>query len=195
MSELDAKGRYLLDSVIENTKRMGQLIDDLLSFSRVERSDIMHSDINMTALAKSVAEELLSVDIQKKINVRVEILPNAQGDGSLLRQVWVNLLSNAVKFTLPKESGLIEVGASCEEREIVYFVKDTGVGFDSRYAQKLFGIFQRLHSAAAFEGTGVGLAIVQRIIERHGGRVWAEGSQGEGATFYFSLPNTKNQRG
>jgi len=195
MSVLDAKGRYLLDSVIENTKRMGQLIDDLLSFSRVERSEIMHSDINMTALAKSVAYELLTADIRDKISIRVESLPDAQGDGSLLRQVWVNLLSNAVKFTLPKESGLIEVGAIFKEREIVYFVKDTGVGFDSRYAHKLFDIFQRLHSAAAFEGTGVGLAIVQRIIERHGGRVWAEGSQGEGATFYFSLPTTKKREG
>jgi len=193
MTVLDVEGQNLLDLVIGNTKRMGQLIDDLLSFSRVQLSEIIRTNVNMTALAQSVADELLIDDIRGKIIVRVETLPDVQGDRPLLRQVWVNLLSNAIKFTLPKKSGTIQVGATFAEREIVYFVKDTGVGFDSHYAHKLFGIFQRLHSATEFEGTGVGLAIVQRIVESHGGRVWAEGSQGEGAIFYFSLQDSSNQ--
>jgi light-regulated signal transduction histidine kinase (bacteriophytochrome) len=123
--------------------------------------------------------------------IQLGTLPETEGDVSLLRQVWTNLLSNAVKFTLPRVDGLIEVGAISAEDENIYYVKDTGVGFDMQYADKLFGIFQRLHSASEFEGNGVGLAIVQRIISCHGGRVWAEGRQGEGATFYFSLPRKR----
>jgi light-regulated signal transduction histidine kinase (bacteriophytochrome) len=185
---LDAEGRRLLDVVIGNTKRMGQLIDDLLSFSRVGRSELNRCPVDMTAMVRSVCEEVLTEEARDKIRCRVETLPEAEGDYSLLRQVWVNLLSNAVKFTLPKDTGIIEVGALPGHNEIVYYVKDTGVGFESQYIHKLFSIFQRLHSSAEFEGTGVGLAIVQRIVERHGGRVWAEGEEGEGAAFYFSLP-------
>jgi light-regulated signal transduction histidine kinase (bacteriophytochrome) len=187
---LDAEGRRLLGVIIGNTKRMGHLIDDLLAFSRVGRSEINRSDIDMSALVRGVVDEIFSGEAPEKIRCRVEPLPDVKGDGSLIRQVWINLLSNAVKFTLPKGVGLIEVGATASQDEVVFHVKDTGVGFDMRYAHKLFGIFQRLHSGGEFEGTGIGLSIVQRIVNRHGGRVWAEGAPGEGATFYFSLPRT-----
>jgi PAS domain S-box-containing protein len=185
---LDTEGRRLLNVIIDNTKRMGQLIDDLLSFSRLGCSEFNLSSIDMAALAGDVWGEIVTGEMREKITCLIGTLPEAKGDASLLRQVWVNLLSNAVKFTLPKENGLIEVGAAPGEDEDVFYVKDTGVGFDMQFAHKLFGIFQRLHSTSDFAGTGIGLSIVQRIVERHGGRVWAEGRQGEGATFSFSLP-------
>jgi signal transduction histidine kinase/PAS domain-containing protein len=185
---LDAGGRRLLDVIIDNTRRMGQLIDDLLAFSRVGRADPGCSRIDMTCLAASVRDELLSGEAGALLDCRISPLPEAVGDSAMIRQVWVNLLSNAVKFTLPKGSGVVEVSGSSTADERIYSVKDTGVGFDMEYAEKLFCIFQRLHSSADFEGTGVGLAIVQRIISRHGGRVWAEGRPGDGATFRFSLP-------
>jgi PAS domain S-box-containing protein len=185
---LDAEGRRLLNVIIDNTRRMGQLIDDLLSFSRLGRSEINLSSIDMAALARDVFDEIVTGEMREKITCLIGTLPEAKGDASLLRQVWVNLLSNAVKFTAPKGAGLIEVGATPGEDEDLFYVKDTGVGFDMQYAHKLFGIFQRLHSTSEFEGTGIGLSIVQRIVDRHGGRVWAEGRQGEGATFCFSLP-------
>jgi len=188
---LDSEGLRLLNVIIDNTKRMGQLIDDLLAFSRAGRSSINYSKIDMTVLAKDVCDHLVTDEMRDKLAIQFGTLPETEGDVSLLRQVWTNLLSNAVKFTLPRADGLIEVGAISAEDENVYFVKDTGVGFDMQYADKLFGIFQRLHSAAEFEGNGVGLAIVQRIISCHGGRVWAEGRQGEGATFFFSLPRKR----
>lgn len=188
---LDSEGLRLLNVIIDNTNRMGQLIDDLLAFSRAGRSSINYSQVDMTVLAKEVCDHLVTDEMRDNIEIRLGTLPETQGDGSLLRQVWTNLLSNAVKFTLPRTEGLIEVGAFSVENENVYYVKDTGVGFDMQYADKLFAIFQRLHSAAEFEGNGVGLAIVQRIVACHGGRVWAEGRQGEGATFYFSLPRKR----
>jgi len=190
---LDNEGKRLLNVIIDNTQRMGQLIDDLLAFSRAGRSQITYSRINMTALAKDVCDRLVTDEMREKIAIRFETLPETEGDSSLLRQVWTNLLSNALKFTLPRIDGLIEVGAIPAEDEDVFYVKDTGVGFDMQYADKLFGIFQRLHSTAEFEGNGVGLAIVQRIISCHGGRVWAEGRKGEGATFYFSLPRNGSE--
>lgn len=185
---LGSEGQRLLDIIIKNTQRMGQLIDDLLDFSRAGRAVLHRSQINMAALAKEVLEHLLTDDVREKIAIRLDTLPTAVGDASLLRQVWTNLLSNAVKFSLPRGNCLIEVGSYPADNEDVYFVKDHGVGFDMHYADKLFGIFQRLHSISEFEGNGVGLAIVQRIVTCHGGRVWAESRQGEGATFYFSLP-------
>jgi PAS domain S-box-containing protein len=188
---LDSEGLRLLNVIIDNTKQMGQLIDDLLAFSRAGRSSINYSRIDMTVLAKDVCDHLVTDEIRDNLVIQLGTLPETEGDVSLLRQVWTNLLSNAVKFTLPRVDGLIEVGAISAEDENIYYVKDTGVGFDMQYADKLFGIFQRLHSASEFEGNGVGLAIVQRIIGCHGGRVWAEGRQGEGATFYFSLPRKR----
>jgi len=164
------------------------LIDDLLSFSRVGRNEITRTRIDMSGLVRGVIAELEPLDGCAGMELVVESLPDALGDAAMIRQVWVNLIANAVKFTLPKGSGIIRVGAVRSDGENVYHVKDNGVGFTAEYAGKAFGIFQRLHAESEFEGTGVGLAIVERIIVRHGGRVWAEGRTGEGAAFYFSLP-------
>jgi light-regulated signal transduction histidine kinase (bacteriophytochrome) len=142
----------------------------------------------MTTLANSVYAEIASPAVQQKFTFSVAPLPEADGDPVLIKQVWSNLLSNAIKYTLPKDERRIEVGCATENGMKIYFVKDTGVGFDPEYTHKLFGVFQRLHKAEEFEGTGVGLAIVQRTITRHGGRVWAEGKAGQGAAFYFSIP-------
>ena len=142
----------------------------------------------MTELSKSVYEELILSEDGKKINFSVSKLPSAYCDSSLMKQVFINLISNAIKYSSKRENPVIEVGSVCNYNEICYFVKDNGVGFNMEYANKLFGVFQRLHSAKEFEGNGVGLAIVHRIILRHGGRVWGEGKVDKGAAFYFSLP-------
>jgi light-regulated signal transduction histidine kinase (bacteriophytochrome) len=141
----------------------------------------------MATLAASVFFELTTPQSRDRIDFSVGSLPFAVGDPSLLRQVWMNLISNAVKFTSKKDRAVIEVGAEQRGSEVVYFVRDNGAGFDPLYADKLFGVFQRLHSETEFEGTGVGLAIVQRIVHRHGGRVWAEGETGKGASFHFTF--------
>ncbi len=166
---------------------MGHLIDDLLEFSRLGRQEIRSEPVNMESLAASVYEEIKKAE-NRKINVDIKVLPDARGDIRLLRQVWVNLFSNALKYTKNKELAVIEVGATSDDKENTYYVKDNGVGFDMQYVNKLFGVFQRLHPAEDFEGTGVGLAIVGRIIKRHGGRAWAEGNLNQGAVFYFTLP-------
>lgn len=186
--QLDEEGRRFLNIIRTNTQIMSQLIDDLLALSRFGRQKIAVSDIDMEALVKAVFEELKPGVSERKIDFIVKPLPRAMGDRVLLRQVWANLLSNALKFTTPREAAVIEVEGRREKDEHVYSVRDNGVGFDMRYADKLFGVFQRLHGMDEFEGTGVGLAIVQRIIYRHGGRVWGEGKVDEGATFYFALP-------
>ena len=188
IDKLDDEGKRHLNIIRTNTQKMGQLIDDLLLFSRLGRQELRASGIDMGKLAKAVSEELKLAFPERKLKFTINTLIPAQGDQAMIRQVFVNLLSNAVKFTKPKEGALIEVDGRSEGFENVYIVKDNGVGFDMQYVNKLFGVFQRLHSSEEFEGTGVGLAIVQRIIHRHGGRVWAEGKVGEGAIFYFSLP-------
>lgn len=186
--KLDEDGNRLLEVVRQNAQNMGQLIDDLLAFSRLGRKAVEPSPIDMTDLAKSVFEELNASDSERRPQLKIENIPPAQGDRALMRQVFVNLLSNATKYSRLKDQPLIEVGGSTENGNNIYYVKDNGAGFDMQYANKLFGVFQRLHGPEEFEGTGVGLAIVQRIIHRHGGRVWAEGKVNEGATFYFTLP-------
>ena len=188
---LDAEGQRLLSTIRTGTERMGQLIADLLALSRLGRQHMKSSETDMRKLTQSVWNELASSTEGRKVDVKVDELPAAVCDPSLMQQVMVNLLSNAIKFTRPKEAARIEVRSLITNGESVYYVKDNGVGFDMRYADKLFGIFQRLHSREEFEGTGVGLAIVQRIVHRHGGRVWAESRPGEGATFYFSLPERR----
>lgn len=188
IDKLDDEGKRYLNIIGSNTKKMGQLIDDLLVFSRLGRQELRASGIDMGKLAKAVSEELKLAAPERKLEFTINTLIPAQGDQAMIRQVFFNLLSNAVKFTRPKERAVIEVDGRSEGNENVYTVKDNGVGFDMQYVNKLFGVFQRLHSSEEFEGTGVGLAIVQRIIHRHGGRVWAGGKVGEGATFYFSLP-------
>jgi PAS domain S-box-containing protein len=187
-TDLDAKGQRFLSIVHSSTQKMLQLIDDLLTFSRSEHQQMEPSDIDMGALANSVFEELKSIIPEQTLVLDIETLPCARGDQSMIRQVLVNLLSNAIKFTRPKGAGVIEIGCIVEENQNIYYVKDNGVGFDMQYAGKLFGVFQRHHTVDEFEGTGVGLAIVQRIIQRHGGQAWAEGKVNEGATFYFTLP-------
>jgi two-component system sensor kinase len=166
---------------------MGKLIDDLLTFSRLGRKELVTTGLDMEALVRSAWKELTLLNPERRIQFSVKRLPQAMGDQALIKEVVVNLLSNAIKFTKFRETAVVEVGAYPEEERNVYFVKDNGVGFDMQYYNKLFGVFQRLHSDDEFEGTGVGLAIVQRIIRRHGGRVWAEGKMGEGASFYFTL--------
>jgi len=185
---LDKEGRRLCSIVCEEAKRMAILIDDLLEFSRISRSFMNMTTIDMTELAGSVYRELISQEMQKRITLHLHQLPIAYGDPILIRQVWLNLLSNAIKYTSKKEIATIEIDGRHDENEAIYKVQDSGSGFDMRYIGKLFGVFQRLHSLQDFEGTGVGLAIVQSIVSRHGGRVWAEGEVDKGATFYFSIP-------
>jgi signal transduction histidine kinase len=185
--KFDTEARRALDRVKINARRMGQLIDDLLAFSQIGRSTMLRQSVDLTAIAKAVAEEAIATS-EKKIDLTVETLPPVYGEASLLNQVFVNLVSNAVKFTARVSAPAITIGSTTTNGETVYYVRDNGVGFDDRYAAKLFGVFQRLHRPDEFEGTGVGLAIVHRIISRHGGRVWAEGRMNAGATFYFTLP-------
>ena len=182
---LDDEARRLLDVVRGSAKRMGQLIDDLLAFSRLGRQPTLPQRVEMTQMAREVAEELRG---GREIAIEVSPLPPAHVDAALIRQAWLNLIGNALKYSAKKADARVDIGAREEAGENVYWVRDNGAGFDMRYAEKLFGVFQRLHRAEEFEGTGVGLAIVQRIVARHGGRVWAEGNPGEGACFSFSLP-------
>ena len=167
---------------------MGQLIDDLLAYSGLVRRAMAFSVLDMEALVKDVWQEQCAINPGRRMELRNNGLPEVFGDQTLIRQVLANLLSNAVKFTKSRELAVIEVGGRDEGEETRYFVKDNGVGFDMRYHDKLFGVFQRLHGEDEYEGTGVGLAIVQRSIHRHGGRVWGEGKIDEGAIFHFTLP-------
>lgn len=192
-NHLDAEGQRLLDTIRTNTKQMGRLIDDLLAFAQVGRKGLEKTNIEMTGLAKSVAYELLQLEPGRSVDVTVESLAAAQGDHAMIRQVFANLISNALKFTRHQPKPVVEIGWYPEGNENIYYVKDNGVGFDMMYVNKLFGIFQRLHAAEEFEGMGVGLAIVQRIIHRHGGRVWSEGKINEGAAFYFALPKVREK--
>jgi len=188
---LDGEGRRLLDVVVSSTRRMGQLIDDLLEFSRLGRTALRISRLDVSELVQEALRELAEDLAKRRIEMKVSSLPSAFGDRTLLKQVILNLLGNAIKYTRPRELATIEVGGASDETQNTYWVKDNGVGFEMEYAQQLFGVFQRLHSSEEFEGTGVGLALVQRIIHRHGGRLWAEGAVDRGATFYFTLPIKK----
>lgn len=190
VDRLDSEGHRYLDLIRTNAKNMGQLIDDLLAFSRLGRKEIQMTNINMSELVREVFNELRITLPRRIIHFDIQPLHPARGDMAMMRQVIVNLLSNAMKFTSKKEETRIEVASTVQGSDIIYCVKDNGVGFEMKYAGKLFGVFQRLHSVEEFEGTGVGLAIVQRIIHRHGGQVWADGKMGEGAAFYFKLPLT-----
>ncbi|MCI0602423.1 ATP-binding protein [bacterium] len=192
-SILSLEGKRFLDIVRANTQKMGQLIDDLLTLSRLGRLETRSDDIDMDQLVKEVLEELERDQYIKKNEVTVHALPRIRGDSAMLRQILVNLIFNAVKFSRKSEPRIIEIGSRAEEDEIVYWVKDNGVGFDMKYADKLFGVFQRLHSIQEFEGTGVGLAIAHRIVQKHDGRIWAEAKVDEGATFYFALPFSEKE--
>jgi PAS domain S-box-containing protein len=187
-TKLDSEGKRLLGLIRSNTQKMDQLIVDILALSRVTRSEHKVSKVDMTKMAFSMFNEAVSSEKQKKISIIIDQLPVAHADPTYLKQVWINLISNAIKFSSLKEKPEITIGGYTESTFHVYYVKDNGVGFNPEYAHKLFGVFQRLHKVDEFEGTGVGLAIVQRIIYRHGGKVWAESIEGKGATFYFSIP-------
>lgn len=186
--KVDDEGKRLLNVVRGSTKKMGALIDDLLALSRIGRKDIEFSKVDMNKLAGAVYDEIKTTMPEKYIQFNIGQLPSAYGDPLMIHQVFLNLLTNAIKFTGPKDKAVIEVGGWSENGENVYYVRDNGVGFDMQYVDKMFGPFQRLHSDEEFSGTGIGLAIVQRIIQRQGGRVWAKGEVNEGATFYFTLP-------
>ena len=192
---VDDEGRRLLKVIRDNSRRMGVLIDDLLAFSRLGRQSLSSEPIDMDAMVHAALAEIRSAGAHASAEVLVQALPGVRADPSLLRQVWINLLSNALKYSSTRAAPRIEIGflpASGSEDYSTYFVKDNGVGFDMRYYDKLFGVFQRLHGIDEFTGTGVGLAIVHRLITRHGGRVWAEAELDKGATFFFSLPTGRS---
>jgi signal transduction histidine kinase len=188
---LDEEARRKIAIVQDEGRRMGVLIDDLLAFSRLGRKALQIVDLDMGKLARTTLDGLHAQHNGKEIDLQLGVLPRTKGDRVLLGQVWANLLSNALKFSSKNGKPQIFVSAVTDEKEHIYFVRDNGAGFDPRYQSKLFGVFQRLHDASEFPGTGVGLALVQRIVNRHGGRVWAEGKPNEGATFYFTLPKER----
>ncbi|HXL55941.1 MAG TPA: ATP-binding protein, partial [Chitinophagaceae bacterium] len=190
-SKLDTEGNRIIERIIRNSKMMGQLIDDLLTFSGMGRKEVTPHSIDMKFLAESCIEELLQNNPVNKCRIHVHPLPSCEGDATMIKQVWMNLLSNALKYSAKTIEPEIEIGFKDDEFMRIYFIRDNGVGFEMEYVHKLFGVFQRLHSHEQFEGTGVGLALVKRIINKHNGDVWAEATPGEGATFYFSLPATR----
>jgi PAS domain S-box-containing protein len=191
-AQLDTEAQRKITVIKGEAERMGSLIDDLLAFSRLGRKALQPADIDMADLAGKVYQRLVGNRDDQQISFRLGSLPHAIGDRSLFEQVWINLLSNAIKFSSKKSDPTIEVGAISDEREHVYFVRDNGAGFDPRYQANLFGVFQRLHHSDEFPGTGVGLALVHRIVTRHGGRIWADGKLGEGATFHFTMPKEES---
>ena len=188
IADLDVEGVKVLHSIMSNSKKMGQLIDDLLAFSRLGRKQVVFSEINMSALVKTVIEEVTSLEGQNIPEFYVDDLPNASGDQSLIKQVWINLISNAVKYSQYKAKTRVEIRTYTKDGLVFYTIKDEGAGFDMAYYDKIFGVFERLHSQEEFDGTGIGLAIVQKIVQKHRGTVWAESKIDEGACFYFSLP-------
>jgi len=185
--KFDDEAKRLTSIIMNNTQKMGRLIDDLLAFSQLGRKELIRTHTSMTQMVLSICDEHKRLDESRDIRFVVQDLPFALVDTVTIRQVWINLISNAVKYTRHKESTVIEIGSDEQADQQIYYVKDNGAGFDMLYYDKLFGVFQRLHSQKEFEGTGVGLAIVQRIIAKHGGKVWAEAKPNGGATFYFTL--------
>lgn len=193
-SSLDDKGRAYLKIISEAARNMGMLIDDLLAFSRMGRTEMMQSEMELEPLIHEAIHELQPEIQHRQIKWKVSTLPKVKADLSMIRQVLANLLANAAKYTRTREIAEIEVGVKASRKEYIFFVRDNGVGFDMQYVDKLFGVFQRLHRSEEFEGTGIGLANVRRIIARHGGRTWAESKLDHGATFYFSLPKSQEQQ-
>jgi light-regulated signal transduction histidine kinase (bacteriophytochrome) len=184
---LPEKGRNYLENIREGAKEMSVLIDDLLAFSHLIRKQLRRRKVDTRKLVQKVLAELRRERKGRKIDIQIVELPPCHADPTLLKQVWINLLSNALKYTRKREKAVVEIGCESSNGDDIYFVRDNGTGFNMRYADQLFGVFQRLHRVEEYEGTGVGLAIVQRIIHRHGGQVWANAIEGEGATFYFTV--------
>lgn len=187
-SKMESEANRLLDIIRNNARRMGQLIDDLLDFSRLGRKEMEKSTVDMESLVTHVQQELLSHEQGRKIEFKINRLEDVNGDARMMRQVWINLISNAIKYSRLKDVAIIEIGSIIDDDRVVYFIRDNGVGFDMKYADKLFGVFQRLHKVQEFEGTGVGLALAHRIVSRHGGKIWAEANVNQGATFFFFIP-------
>jgi two-component system, sensor histidine kinase and response regulator len=187
-SKLDDEGRRVLGVILDSSQSMTKLIDALLVFSRYNDTPVSRTEIDMTGLAQTVFAELMAAGSVRTAEFRLSALPGAWGDPALIRQVWTNLLSNSIKYSGKRSVPVIEITGRTSGAEQIYCIKDNGAGFDMRHYEKLFGVFQRIHDAAQYSGTGVGLAIVQRVITRHGGRVWARGKVDGGAAFYFSLP-------
>ena len=185
--DLSEDGIKVSNTIIRNTKKMGQLIDDLLAFSRVSRNEVVKMPVDMNFIIDTVCKELINDENKNKITIETSDLPKCTGDRALIKQVWTNLISNAIKFSSKKEKSIIKISFQETDTEVIYSISDNGCGFDNKYADKLFGVFQRLHSNQDYEGTGVGLAIVQRIIAKHGGKIWAKANINEGAEFYFNL--------
>jgi PAS domain S-box-containing protein len=193
-AQLDEEGKRLLTVIRDSAKLGGQLIDALLDFSRVGRQALARAPVDLRALAENVVSELRQTQGPVAVEVVLTPLPPTSGDAALLRNVLVNLIGNAFKFSAKRAHPKVEIGAQQDGPEVTYYVKDNGVGFDMQYAGKLFGVFQRLHRPDEFEGTGVGLALAQRIIQRHGGRIWAEGKVNHGATFFFTIPAVSGEK-
>ena len=191
-SNFDIDGKHILHSILRNSINLGELIDELLEFSKLGRKEVTVTNINMLHQVNEVIEECFYEKEDKKPEFILKNLAPASGDKTLIKQVWVNLISNAIKYSKNKPEPIIEIGSFVKNDQITYYVKDNGAGFDMKYYNKLFGVFQRLHSQTEFKGTGIGLAIVQKIINRHNGSVWAESEKNEGATFYFILPSNFN---
>jgi two-component system sensor kinase len=187
--KLDTEGQRIVGVVREGTKKMAQMIDDILAFSRAGKKEVASAAIDMEELVRAALKDLQPLLAGRYVKLEIKPLPASHGDAPMIQRVWTNLLDNAIKFTRHQPEGTIEVGAQVGKGEIVYYVKDNGVGFDMQYVGKLFGVFQRLHGQNEFPGTGIGLAIVKRIVARHGGHVWAGGKVNQGATIYFALPN------
>jgi PAS domain S-box-containing protein len=193
-SMVDEKSNHYMEMILEASKRMGDLIDDLLAFSRIGRTEQQNTRVSLTQLVNEAISEARQDTEGRNIDWKIDALPDFYGDRSMLKLALVNLISNAIKFTRTRPQARIEIGSSEGNRnDLIIFVRDNGVGFDMTYVNKLFGVFQRLHQSDAFEGTGIGLATVQRIIHRHGGKVWAEGQVNRGATFYFSAPKPQGE--
>jgi light-regulated signal transduction histidine kinase (bacteriophytochrome) len=187
---IDADGHRLLGVIQDSATNMSRLIDDLLAFSRLGRKDINSVDLDLVEVAREVFDMLQAGGANPSARLNVGTLPGAKGDRTLIREVFVNFLTNAIKYARSETETVIEITGKTNGEENIYSIKDNGIGFDMKYKDKIFGVFQRLHSSDEFEGTGVGLALVQRIVHRHGGRVWGEGKVDEGTTFYFSLPRS-----
>jgi light-regulated signal transduction histidine kinase (bacteriophytochrome) len=186
-TSVSEESRRMLKVISDNSLKLGKLIEGLLEFARLGRAAIHAADVDMGALAAEVVEEYKDVDAHA-VRYEIATMPGARCDPVLMRQVWINLIGNAIKFSGRRDDARIEIGGSQAEGECVYYVRDNGAGFDMAYYKQLFGMFHRLHGDKEFQGTGIGLSIVQRVVDRHGGRVWAESKVGEGATFFFALP-------
>ncbi|MFI5251254.1 MAG: ATP-binding protein [Bacteroidota bacterium] len=191
-SNLDEEGKRLLNIVKLNANRMGQLLDDMVAYSRINRQELEPMTlVDMNKMVNEIIGELQKDHPDDTLSFKIHDIAPVVCNAQMIHQVWANLISNAVKFTAGRAEKIVEIGSTEEKQEIIYFVKDSGVGFDMQFAQNMFGMFQRLHPAKAFDGKGVGLAIVKRIINKHDGKVWSEGVVDKGATLYFSLPRNR----